>query len=292
MASYIKTLKEDNGDITYPQTLASAVYTSGGSDVETEMAKYVTAEEIASTASIQPWVSTGMINDNAVTAAKLASNSVTTAKIADGSVTADKIDWSSFPCVETTFMFRDKADQSYVDVTTNKGTQLRIAFLNGCVPYIISGATGINIIEVKSAAKFSSGLTAGYSIAGVGSGAVIYTRKHVQYPNSGTVSTGEQNTSQSWSSSIGGVTVYGGDFSSVGSGAKASLFTDYTVIKYDTSNTSINGTLGTGGSLTSLQFEAQVSSVPADVMPGIFQGGSSSYFVGGFCYIKIIEDAS
>lgn len=38
MASYIKTLKEDNGDITYPQTLASAVITTGGTDIETAIA--------------------------------------------------------------------------------------------------------------------------------------------------------------------------------------------------------------------------------------------------------------
>lgn len=50
--SYIKILKEANGDITYPQTLASAVHTNSGSDIETEMGKYVTAEEIASTAEI------------------------------------------------------------------------------------------------------------------------------------------------------------------------------------------------------------------------------------------------
>ena len=52
MATYIKTLKEDNGDITYPQTKAGAVLLNNGSDVETEMSKYVTAEEIASTAEI------------------------------------------------------------------------------------------------------------------------------------------------------------------------------------------------------------------------------------------------
>lgn len=38
MASYVKTLKEDNGDITYPQTLASAVITTGGTDIETAIA--------------------------------------------------------------------------------------------------------------------------------------------------------------------------------------------------------------------------------------------------------------
>ena len=70
-SGYIKTLKEDNGDITYPQTLASAVFTSGGSDVETEMGKYVTAEDIASTSALTPPVTTNMIADNAVTTAKL-----------------------------------------------------------------------------------------------------------------------------------------------------------------------------------------------------------------------------
>lgn len=83
--SYIKILKEANGDITYPQTLASAVHTNNGSDVETEMGKYVTAEEIASTSALTPPVQTNMIADEAVT----------TAKIADEAVTADKIDWSS-----------------------------------------------------------------------------------------------------------------------------------------------------------------------------------------------------
>lgn len=85
MASYIKTLKEDNGDTTYPQTLASAVFTSGGSDVESEMSKYVTATDIASTSALTPPVQTNMIADEAVT----------TAKIADEAVTADKIDWST-----------------------------------------------------------------------------------------------------------------------------------------------------------------------------------------------------
>lgn len=70
MASYIKTLKEDNGDITYPQTLASAVFI-GNSDVETEMGKYVTAEDIASTSAISPVISTSMIQDEAVTTNKI-----------------------------------------------------------------------------------------------------------------------------------------------------------------------------------------------------------------------------
>lgn len=74
MASYIKTLKEDNGDITYPQTLASAVFI-GNSDVETELGKYVTAEDIASTSALTPPVTTSMI--------------------ADGAVTTNKIDWTT-----------------------------------------------------------------------------------------------------------------------------------------------------------------------------------------------------
>lgn len=71
MATYIKTLKEDNGDITYPQTKAGAVLLTNGSDLETEMAKYVTAEDIATTSALTPPVQTSMIADDAVTAAKI-----------------------------------------------------------------------------------------------------------------------------------------------------------------------------------------------------------------------------
>lgn len=47
MASYIKTLKEDNGDITYPQTLGSAVLLTGGADLETELASKADASTVS-----------------------------------------------------------------------------------------------------------------------------------------------------------------------------------------------------------------------------------------------------
>ena len=86
MATYIKTLKEDNGDITYPQTKAGAVLLNNGSDLETELSQYVTAEDIASTSALTPPVQTNMIADG----------SVTTGKIANKAVTSDKINWTTF----------------------------------------------------------------------------------------------------------------------------------------------------------------------------------------------------
>lgn len=86
MATYIRTLKEDNGDITYPQTKAGAVLLNNGSDLETELSQYVTAEDIASTSALTPPVQTNMI----------ANGAVTTGKIANKAVTSDKIDWTTF----------------------------------------------------------------------------------------------------------------------------------------------------------------------------------------------------
>lgn len=86
MATYIKTLKEDNGDITYPQTKAGAVLLNNGSDLETELSQYVTAEDIASTSALTPPVQTNMI----------ANGAVTTGKIANKAVTSAKIDWTAF----------------------------------------------------------------------------------------------------------------------------------------------------------------------------------------------------
>lgn len=87
MASNIKTLKEDNGDIVYPQTLTGAVYTSSNTSLDTELAKYVTAEDIATSVSSFGTVTTGMLADDAIT----------TAKIDDGAVTLGKIDYTTMP---------------------------------------------------------------------------------------------------------------------------------------------------------------------------------------------------
>ena len=94
MASYIKTLKEDNGDITYPQTKGSAVLLDGGSDLESVLAAKADASTVNQKITVGDVQSTDIVA-NAVTAAKLASNSVETAKIADGAVTSGKIDWTT-----------------------------------------------------------------------------------------------------------------------------------------------------------------------------------------------------
>jgi len=67
MATYIKTLKEDNGDITYPQTTADAVLNTNGSSiqggtVQAFLNNAVTAEEIAVVSEQTPMVSASMID--------------------------------------------------------------------------------------------------------------------------------------------------------------------------------------------------------------------------------------
>lgn len=94
MASYIKTLKEDNGDITYPQTLGSAVLLTGGADLETELAGKASSSSVAGKIDIGDVQSSDIVS-NAVTTAKIADGAVTTDKIGGASVTSAKIDWTT-----------------------------------------------------------------------------------------------------------------------------------------------------------------------------------------------------
>ena len=99
MANYIKTLGEDNGDVTYPVTKAGAVYLSSGTDLEAKVDTLVSADEIAVTSPSTPLVGTNMINDKAVT--------------------SDKIDWTTINIME--------APGKYEIVGTTTGDNLNYA---------------------------------------------------------------------------------------------------------------------------------------------------------------------
>lgn len=78
MATYIKTLKEDNGDITYPQTTADAVLNTNsssiqGGTVQTFLNKAVVAEEIASTGTLAQTVPASIIDWSSMPIAQKAS---------------------------------------------------------------------------------------------------------------------------------------------------------------------------------------------------------------------------
>lgn len=80
MASYIKTLKDERENIIYPQTLASAVVTTGGSDAQSVLDSCVKAVDLSSLPSFDPVVSTNMIADNAVTPAKMSTSTYSTSE--------------------------------------------------------------------------------------------------------------------------------------------------------------------------------------------------------------------
>lgn len=125
MATYIKTLKEDNGDITYPQTKAGAVLLNNGSDLETELSQYVTAEDIASTSALTPPVQTNMI----------ANGAVTTGKIANASVTSDKIDWTTLGYKHT---------RASTDITVGTSTTTLLSFQLTAGTWLLIGTSDFN----------------------------------------------------------------------------------------------------------------------------------------------------
>ena len=90
MAEYIKTLKEDNGDITYPVTQAGAVLLSGGGDLETTLNAKASQTAVDGKIDIGDVQSSDIVA-NAVTTAKIADGNVTTAKVANEAITTAKI---------------------------------------------------------------------------------------------------------------------------------------------------------------------------------------------------------
>lgn len=86
MAEYIKTLKEDNGDITYPVTQAGAVLLSGGGDLETTLNAKATQTAVDGKISIGDVQYTDLVA-NSVRTAAIQDLNVTTAKIANGAIT-------------------------------------------------------------------------------------------------------------------------------------------------------------------------------------------------------------
>ena len=100
MAANIKTLKEDNGDITYPQTIADAVANANGGTLQTFLNNGVTAEVIAST---EPLATT---------------------------VPASIIDWSSMPVKQTISSFANFGSSGIFQVTLTRYGNLVFAYFN------------------------------------------------------------------------------------------------------------------------------------------------------------------
>lgn len=183
MATYIKALKEDNGDITYPQTKAGAVLLNNGSDLETELSQYVTAEDIASTSALTPPVQTNMIANGAVTTEKIANNSVTSAK----TNLATFISQTTMPVVSGTTI-------SGAWTPTNIGSSVTVSGLDPNATYLVLASTiytegtgefrlraaGANTVE--SCAYNATGLLVAlsYQLQGVkpnSSGKIVFQRR-------------------------------------------------------------------------------------------------------------------
>lgn len=180
MATYIKTLKEDNGDITYPQTKAGAVLLNNGSDLETELSQYVTAEDIASTSALTPPVQTNMI----------ANGAVTTGKIANKSVTSDKIDWTKLqkyykacsqvnPFNIPTAWKQTTPSGWTLTFTTNAGEIYKVEIVTGYLCWnggglteldmhiVSSGATVISAVPSTMTGTYSGGVSIGRRASGI-----------------------------------------------------------------------------------------------------------------------------
>jgi hypothetical protein len=187
MAEYIKTLKEDNGDITYPVTQAGAVLLSGGGDLET------TLNAKASQASVDGKIDIGDVQStdivaNAVTTAKIANGNVTTAKVANGAITTAKI--------ATSIAWTSGTYASGYKASTNG------AYLQGIQACIYNGFLIVRFGVSKTSGNFAANTE-------VGVGSIPSTINGVDISNLVSGSDGKKNLYRTSVSGSGGAIGFG-----------------------------------------------------------------------------------
>lgn len=104
MANYIKTLKDDNGDTVYPQTLASAVYIDSTTDLSSRLNSVVNATRISGDERPQSSIGAVLQDGEGYTLAP-----VTWADFIMGELDSSHIDWSGSPASYSTSEVRTGA---------------------------------------------------------------------------------------------------------------------------------------------------------------------------------------
>lgn len=137
MATYIKTLKEDNGDITYPQTTADAVLNTNGS--------------ISQGGTLQTFL------DNAVTAEEIA----TTSGVSQ-TVPASTIDWSSMPIKQTTRTLATMPGSVAINAVLTRYGNLVLCHFNSVA------TSGTSSYDEQSSASIPAGYKPKYNTIVVG----------------------------------------------------------------------------------------------------------------------------
>lgn len=274
MAEYIKTLKEDNGDVTYPVTKSGAVLLDNGSDLETELTNYVTAEDIASVADLEHPITTSLIADNAVT----------TAKIADNTITTGDVNWSNFGATWSTFYFTNTASTYETTVTTKKGTQLTIQVGNqGTGVRIIAGGGNIYCVRQYWGARYTANNTTNWRINGLKSGSSVYTTYYGARNAGSSINVGMNTTTA-------GTGVDGHCYADLASlsGGKVASSVEYVATKVDetTQVWELMGIASGKGTSTNISFSAECTSA-AGFVPAIYQAGASVAW--GWNILEVLE---
>lgn len=274
MANYIKTLKEDNGDITYPQTKASAVLLNNSSDLETELTNYVKAEDIASVADLEHPITTSLIADGAVTTAKIANNTITT----------DDVNWSNFGATWSTFYFPNQSTESTVTRTTKKGTVLTLQVAaGGTAVRILAGGGNIFCVRQYWGARYTANNTANWRVAGLKSGSSVYTTYYGARNAGSSINVGMNTTTA-------GTGVDGQCYADLAalSGGKVASSVEFVATKVDeiTQVWEIIGTASGKGTSTNMSFSAECTSATGFV-PTIYQAGAS--IAWGWNILEVLE---
>lgn len=225
------------------------------------------------------------IPDDAITTDMIVNGAVTGAKIASSTIGKAKINWRDMPSRKFEFYTTDKDNDKTYTITSPRGNTYTLQLINGGTGVsVTSGGSKIIAYNMHIGRLFTSNISGNFGLRGLATNSNAYTRIYGR-ENNGTATTMSESIASTGSTNY---TDLGG---SIG-GNKLSVEAVISGVRFSTNANAwrLFGKAGCSGCLSSLSFDAEMTTENVNTVPSFYQRGATTSNSGnGFVFVEFIE---